>query len=178
MAVIKAINTYDPDKGAALNTHVYIHLKKVRAFVVKHQNIGRIPEHRAYRIGDYITARDEMVEKLGTYPDARTMAEHLNWSIAEVTRMETELRGDYIASKNPEADRLPELAESGREREVLRYIYHDLTAEERLVFDYSLGAHGKPKLLAGEIAKKMKISQPKVSRIRRKISEKMQVWGA
>ncbi|NIP94790.1 MAG: hypothetical protein GWO24_15625, partial [Akkermansiaceae bacterium] len=50
---IHAFENYNPKKGAALSTYVTWHLKKVKAFVLKHQNIGRIPEHRARNITEF-----------------------------------------------------------------------------------------------------------------------------
>lgn len=176
LMVMKALNSYNPDKGASVATHVGWNLRKVRAFVIKHQNVGRIPEHRAYNITKFKQARDELTSSLGHPPDALSLAEELGWSTAEVGRMERELRQDLIASRNLEPDLLPEM-ESSRDKEVLRYIYQELTPEERSVFEYSLGANGKPELSAGEIAKTLNISQPKVSRIRRKIDQKLRARG-
>jgi DNA-directed RNA polymerase specialized sigma subunit len=178
LAIVKALNTYDPAKGAALRTYVIIHLKKVRAFVVKHQNLGRIPEHRAYGISEFKEAREELTQKLGHPPDAASLADHLGpkWSLAEVTRMEKELRPDLIESKALEPDLLPEI-ENAREREVLRYIYYELDPMERAVLEYSIGANGKPMISAGDIAKKLGISRPKVSRIRNKIDAKLRERG-
>ena len=90
--------------------------------------------------------------------------------------MQSELRADHIASKNPEPDRLDSLS-SSREREVLKYIHQDLTVDERLVLEYSLGLYGKPKISATDIAKTMNISLPKVSRIRGKIDNKLRERG-
>jgi len=175
---LRAINTYDPNRGASLRTHVDWNLRKVRSFVVKHQNLGKIPDQRAYGIGRFKAVEDELTEKLGYPPDAQTMAEALGpkWSVAEVRRMRSEDRPDLIASLNLEPDLLPEM-ESSAEREVLRYIWQDLTPDERTVFEYSIGANGKPKMRAGQIAAMMGISQPKVSRIRRKIDRKLQERG-
>jgi DNA-directed RNA polymerase sigma subunit (sigma70/sigma32) len=178
LCVMRALNSYDPNKGAALGTHVHIHLKKVSSFVAKHQNLGRIPEHRVNRITDFKNAKEELTQQMGHPPDALSLAEHLGpkWSINEVSRMEAELRPDLISSKGIEPDSLTDI-EYSRDREVLRYIYQELTAEERAVFEYSHGINGKPELQAGEIANVMGISQPKVSRIRRKIDLKLQARG-
>lgn len=173
---VKALQGYNPDRGAAVNTFVNWHLKKVRAFVLKHQNVGRIPEHRAYNITEYKQAKDELTQKLGRPPDTLALADRLGWSPAEVARMQTELRPDLIASLSLEPDRLQDV-HSSRERDVLRYIHYDLTADERLVFEYSLGLYGKPKLSATEIARTMGISLPKVSRIRAKIDRKLRDRG-
>ncbi len=173
---IHAFENYNPKKGAALSTYVTWHLKKVKAFVLKHQNIGRIPEHRARNITEFKNTKEDLTQKMGMPPDSLTLAENLGWSQAEVNRMEAELRKDLVASFSPEPDRLPDI-QSAREREVLRYIHYDLTPDERLVFEYSLGLYGKPKLSAKQIAQTMSISQPKVSRIRAKIDKKLRERG-
>jgi DNA-directed RNA polymerase sigma subunit (sigma70/sigma32) len=174
--VMKALHSYNPRKGASVGTYVNWHLKKVRSFVVKHQNLGKIPEHRAYRISDYKTAKAEVHQKLGHPPDSLTLADNLGWSQAEVGRMERELRADLIASRSPEPDKLADF-QSAREREVLRYIHHHLTPEESSVFEYSLGLYGKPQLSATNIARTMGVSLPKVSRIRAKIDKKLRERG-
>ena len=173
---VKALHSYNPKKGASVSTFVTWHLKKVRSFVLKHQNIGRIPEHRGYNITRFKEAREEMTDKMGTPPDSLSLAENLGWSQAEVDRMEKELRPDLIASLSPEPDRLRDI-QSSRERDVLRYIHYELTPDERLVFEYSLGLYGKPKLTATEISRTMSISLPKVSRIRGKIDKKLRERG-
>ena len=84
---LKAIQTYDPDKGAALGTHVFTNLKKVRDFVGRYQNLGRIPIHRIGKISEFQDAVDladvnaqqsplevfrDMADALLTrYPDAK-----------------------------------------------------------------------------------------------------------
>jgi DNA-directed RNA polymerase specialized sigma subunit len=173
---MKALHTYNPSKGASIATHAHWHLKKTQSFVIKHQNVGRIPEHRARNITAYKNALQELTQKLGYSPDTLTLSEHLGWSQSEVSRMKTELRKDHIASIDLEPDHLADL-QSSHERDVLRYIHYDLTPDERLVFEYSLGLYGRPKLSATNIAKTMNISLPKVSRIRKKIDKKLRERG-
>lgn len=173
---VKALHTYDPNRGASIATHVTWNLKKSRAFVIKYQNMGRIPDHRALEITRFKEAKQDLTEQLGHPPDARSLSERLGWSLKEVGRMQHEDRADWIASKSPEPDKLADL-DSSYERSVLRYIYQDLTPEERTVYEYSLGLYGKPKVSATEISKLMNISLPKVSRIRGKIDAKLKARG-
>ena len=175
---IKALNTYSPDKGAGVRTWVNWNLRKVRAFAIENQNFGRIPEGRALKIAEFKQVKSDLTQKMGFPPDALTLSEALGpkWSVAEVTRMETELRSDLVESMSLESDQLPTLFES-KERDILRYIYHDLTAQERSVYEYTLGVNGKPKLSAKDIAAKMNISGPKVSRLRKSIDQKMRKRG-
>ena len=183
--LMKAINSYDPTKvgksgdAAALSTHATWNLKKVKSFVLKHQNVGRIPDHRGNRIADFKLAKSELQEDLGRPPDARTLAAHLGtgWSMAEVTRMEKELQRDLIASQSLVTDLLPEIA-SAKDKDMLRYIYEDLDGEERSVFEYTCGVNGKPLLSAGDTAKSLNMSGPKVSRVRRRIDEKLRLRGS
>ena len=90
--------------------------------------------------------------------------------------METELRADWIASKSLEPDHM-DIEETGRERELMRYIVHELSPQQRTVYEYTLGVNGKQKLKAGTIAKRLKISPSKVSRIRNQIRDKIEGYG-
>ena len=183
--VLKGLQTYDPahEANANLRTWVTWQLKKVRSFAIENQNFGRIPEGRALRIGEFLEVKHDLTERLGHPPDAVQLSESLqqfnpryNWSLAEINRMERELRKDKIESMSLEADTLPTLIES-KERDILRYIYYDLTPQERLVYEYTLGVNGKQKLPAKDIARIMRISGPKVSRLRKKIDDKMRARG-
>ena len=180
---LKGLQTYNPDKKASVRTWVNWQLKKLRSFTVEHQNFGRIPEQRALQISHFRDVRNDLTERMGMPPDALTLSEALqeqnpryNWSVAEVQRMQTELRKDRVESMSLEPDTMPTLFES-EERDILRYIYHDLNSQERLVYEYTLGINGKPKLPAKEIAKRMNISGPKVSRLRTSIDNKMRNRG-
>jgi hypothetical protein len=181
--VLKGIQTYKPEAPANLRTWVNWQLKKVRSFALQNQNFGRIPEGRGLQIGDFKEVKADLTERLGHPPDAAMLAESLqqfnpkyNWSLAEVTRMENELRADRVASMSLEADTLPALFES-EERDVLRYIYYDLSPQEKLVYEYTLGVNGKPRLPAKDIATKIGVSGPKVSRLRASIDKKMKNRG-
>jgi DNA-directed RNA polymerase specialized sigma subunit len=174
--VVNSFHAFNPEGGANLNSFATTYLKKVRAFVGRHQNIGKIPEHRIGNVSDFKQAKDELTEKMGHPPDTLTLAENLGWSTAEVSRMQSELRSTHIASRELEPDLLPDL-QSSHERDVLRYIHYELAPDERLVFEYSLGLYGKPRLSAADIAKTMNISPPKVSRLRKKIDKKLRARG-
>tara|TARA_Y100000310_G_scaffold281723_1_gene302433 strand:+ start:814 stop:1557 length:744 start_codon:yes stop_codon:yes gene_type:complete len=183
--VLEGLKTYNPNKPGASSVRTWINwrLKKVRSFAIQNQNFGRIPEGRALQITPFKQVRADLTERFGHPPDAVSLSEALqeinpkySWSLAEVERMEKELRKDRMASMSLEPDQLPNLFES-RERDILRYIYHDLTPQEKVVYEYTLGINGKPRLPAKDIAREMKISGPKVSRLRKSIDNKMRKRG-
>jgi DNA-directed RNA polymerase specialized sigma subunit len=177
--LVTAFRTYDPKYGTQLNTHVHNQMKKGRRFVVKYQNIGGIPEQRAYRITEFNTAKAELEQKLGIEPTSMQLADNLGWNQREVERMEAELRQDLPTStfRSPEGDPYdPTYQLPSREMEVIRLMPHSLDNTERLVFEYTFGLGGKPKMRPGEIATKTGMSPSKVARVRKKLAAKVQEY--
>lgn len=173
--VVKQLHTYNPSKGN-LATHVGWGLKGVRGFVTKHQNIGRIPEARTRKISEFQTVRQELRQELGREPDTIAIAERMRISPAEVGRLQSELRPDHIASMSLEPESMTRL-QSVEERDVLRYLHHSLSPEERLVFEYAFGLYGRPQLRAKDIATTMGVSKAKISRIMKKLDNKIRERG-
>ena len=177
-----SLNRYNPDlykeKGATLNTYVGHYVKKVSDTVYKYQNIGRIPQNRITKISQYKDAVEILRGELGKEPSLRAVADELNWSMAEVERMKSEMRRDLIASKNLNTDTMEGyMSEQGEEAIAIRMVYSQLDEVERGVMEHTLGIYDKKELSATEIAKKLKISKSKVSRIRAKIDEKFRERG-
>jgi DNA-directed RNA polymerase specialized sigma subunit len=179
---VKALKTWDPNKGGALNTWIDWNLRKGVRYVDSNKNFARIPENISQHIGAYKAVKSELAEKLGHEPDAQTIHDHVltvghptlgRLSLKEIGRIEKEQRRGLIQSGH-DAEGLggaPHM--SSRAEEVKLLIYHQLTPEERLVHEYTFGLHGKPQLKPGEIAKKLKMDNSKVSKLRGSILKKM-----
>ena len=166
---VDALRSYNPEKGS-LGTYVYRYLDKAKRFIVENQNVGRIPENRVYRIKEYTSARDEMLEDLGRPPTVKELAEHLGWSLAESERMDSELRSDFL-TQGFEED--PYALTPSKSEEVLRLFKYELTGNEREVYEYLTGL-GKPQITStGAIAKKLKMPDYKVSRLKAAIQKKL-----
>jgi DNA-directed RNA polymerase sigma subunit (sigma70/sigma32) len=168
---LKAFEGFNPNMGVKLSTHVSNYLRKLYRYTVQHQNIGRIPEHRALQINSYKVGVTHLHDKLGRTPTNIEVADHLAWPIKHVNEMQSSLRQDIAASTG--------MGEEGVDKhspqmEVINLGYHSLTPEEQIVFDYTLGMHGKKKLAPGEIAATMKLSNSKVSKLRNSITAKLQ----
>lgn len=166
---VDALKSYDPSKGS-LGTYVYRYLDKAKRFIVENQNIGRIPENRIYKIKQYTTAKDELAEELGREPDVKEVAEKLGWKMAEAERMDSELRSDFM-TQGFEDD--PFSLTPSKSEEVLRLFKYELTDNEREVYEYLTG-YGKPHITStGEIAKRMKMPDYQVSRLKSVIQKKL-----
>lgn len=169
---VSALDTYNPDKGAALGTWVTTRLKKAQRNITKFQDPLRIQENRYYQLGNWDNAMATLEDSLDREPSTREMAEFLGWSEAEAGRMEKEKRKSLYTSGFEAGD--PTSFMPSREAEVLRLIRYELSEEELVVHDYTRGLNGKPKLRPSQIAKKMKTSASRITRIRQSISRKIE----
>lgn len=165
----EALNTYDPSKGQ-LSTYVYRYLDKAKRFIGDHQNIGRIPENRLYKIKHYQKMQNEIAEDTGRVPTQAELAKKLGWSVAEVGRLDAELRNDLTA-QGFEDD--PYAMTPSKSEEVLRLFKYELSGPELHVYEYLTG-YGKPKLTStGEIGKRVGIPDYQVSRYKESIQKKL-----
>ncbi len=166
---VDALRSYDPSKGS-LSTYVYRYLDKAKRFIVENQNVGRIPENRVYKIKQFTTARDFLTDDLGRPPTTEEVAKRLGWKKSEAERMDSELRNDLM-TQGFEDD--PYTLSPSKSEEVLRLFKYELSGNERSVYEYLTG-YGKPQTTStGEIAKKLKMPDYRVSRIKDSIQKKL-----
>lgn len=171
----EAIDRYDPSYGTKLSTFVTNYLKQVGNYVKTYKDVARIPQNRATQIYNYNKVKEDLSVQKGREPSAQEMAEEMKWDLSEVQRMEQELRKELTGSGLREAGLSIDLAEDPRTMDTLLMIYHTLTGEEKLVFEYLTGFGGKPKLdSALEVSKALGLSPATVSRRRKSLMKKIQ----
>lgn len=104
--LINAFQTYDPSRGAALNTHVETRLQKAKRFNARHQNLAYIPEGQIEKISPINKAHDELQEELGREPTNAEIADHLGLTEKRVETVRKAQRKD-IAGSSFESDPVP-----------------------------------------------------------------------
>lgn len=167
---IEAFDNYDPNRGASLHTHVNWQMMKGRRFVTTYSNVGRIPESRAYKVGEFLNTKSDLTDRLGREPTAIEMADKLKWPVKHVTAMQQEVRREVPTSVLA-ADSIAD--KPSRESEIIRLIQYELNPEELLVMEHTYGINGKPKLRPGEIATRLNMPASKISRLKLSIATKM-----
>lgn len=166
---VQALQSYDPNRGAKLTTHIGHQLKKAQRFVTTYQNTGRIPENRIYKIREFQDAEQKLDETLGRSPTQLELSDKLKWSPRQVDVLQREIRKGLPTGK---FEHDPSTFVPSRQKEVLRMLPYDLNSDERQVFEHIYGVGGKPVLGPGAIARKLNMSAPKVSRLKKSIAEK------
>ena len=165
----RAVDTYDPSRGAKLSTWVQHNLQKGKSYITKHQNVVRMTEKRVWKVGDFQNAKSQLHSELNREPTTQELSERLKWHPREVGRMEAQLRSDYIAS-DMQVD--PFEFRPSAEREALSYLPYELDDDEKFVYEHVMGINGKRKMTGTEIAQELGYSNAKVSRIRTNVAKK------
>ena len=128
------LDTYDPDKGAALNTHVWNYLNKIHRYGYTYQNVGSLPEPRAAKVGTYQNTFEQMKDDLGREPTIQELKSELGWKASDLKAIQEELRADlsldqeigpiYASNTDPAV-------------EALMATYYDADPEKKLVMEYT-----------------------------------------
>jgi DNA-directed RNA polymerase specialized sigma subunit len=167
--LVTALDTFDPNKGK-MTTWINARLMKANRFVNTYQNPGRIGEKRIRDITAFQTAEESLRNKLGRSPTVIEISDKAKIPQNEAALLRTEIRRSHPVGQFGEAD--PTSFQMSRTKEVMNLLPHDLTHEENAVFEYVHGVAGKKQLGTGDIAKRLRMSAPKVSRLKKSIAQK------
>ena len=175
---VDAFQTYDPNKGAALRTHLESRLRPAMRFNQQHQNYAYMPEEQVGQIGNIQKAQDTLSEDLGRPPTSAEIVGFVNPQLQgrrkltekKVNRIIEGQRKDIVGSAF-ESDPTPHAI--NREREVAGLLRPNLNAQQQEVFDHLYGKNGKAKTdSTTRIAKSLGKSPSQVSRMRTDILKK------
>lgn len=168
---VQAARSFDPGRGVQLATHVNWHLKGVHGFVAQHQNLGRIPESQMPKIRELTSAVHVLQDELGRVPDNAALASRLNWSPTQTARLRRSLRKDLLAPglQMPVGSLMPSAWEAMKS-----LLPAELDPKEKFVFEHTTGAGGARVMQAQQMAKKLRISNAAVSRLRARIADKIE----
>lgn len=154
-----AFDTYAPTAGTQLNTHVVNQLQKLKRLVYDRQSTVRVPEHQRLTYNRYRRAMNDLEDRLGAPPTIDHVADHLGLPVPKLQRLVATVEKRELL----ESGEGPSFGAPHDEREKLELAYHDLTPQQKDIFDYRTGLHGKPELANPEICKRMGIPQWQLS---------------
>lgn len=176
--LVKAADTFDPNKGAKFNTHLTNYLRKLTRFVNDSANIAKIPEQRSRKITAFKNAKATLEVKLDREPTEIEMSDYLSWPIKEVHRMVKELEAGAEILNFGEGASWSDLGiSSSKIHSIVNLIYHDSTPEEQVILEHTTNLAGKKQLSTQELSKKLKLPESKIkymmSNIKKRIIENL-----
>ncbi len=175
---MEALNSYDPNRGASLKTHVINMLNfRINRFVNTYQNLARITQSRQYDITPYQIAKANLAAELGREPTTKELAEELKWSERAVINMQKSLRQDYSIERATREGLDIGTQETSRLKDTIYFVSRNLNPEEKMIINYTLGMDGYPKLTGKEIARRLNISESKVTRTKQKFAKLVEQYS-
>jgi DNA-directed RNA polymerase sigma subunit (sigma70/sigma32) len=165
-----AVNNFKPDAGAKFSTYLSYQLRKLDRHTKKYQNIARIPEALAGKIGDYDRISANMSQKNGKQPTNQEMAKAMDMSVKHVKQLNASRRGDIYESWNPEDGGINQ---SERTNWMLVELRDELNDQERKVYDHLIGHNTKMITNKRDLAIKLGMSAGRISQITGDISRKI-----
>ena len=180
---IKAFQSYDPTRGAALNTHVESRLPKAMRYGNRGANLQYLPEEQARSIGKLTKAKDLLTEELGRAPTNDEIADNVGLTPKRVGTILGGMKRDIPMSRSGGAESYDygnNSAGTGRDFEeqqiaVAQHILPDLfpgKPDIHSLFHYTFGTGGFPQVHStSELAKRLNKSESQISRMKTHMGE-------
>lgn len=154
---VEAFQTYDPKQGTALSTYVASRLPKLSRLTYSHMNAARMSETQVMLFHTYNTGLNALRDQHGREPTHDELADHLGWSPKKLTTFQQQAhRKEFVESEeHPDDD--------SSEDHLVDFIYHDLTPQQKKIFEYTTGYGGAKKKSGQEIMKELGLTQGQLS---------------
>lgn len=162
---IKAIQSYQPDRGVALSTHVMNYLPKVRRLNYKYQNAVRLPENLQLKFHEYNHTLAQLTDQLNREPTDDELANKLGWSKAHTVKFKNSLYADLVESGSERASEYTHFNENAI---LLQHVLDQLTPDEKFILE------NKKTMTATQLAAALKININRLNYITSKTVEKIQ----
>ena len=163
---LMGFESYDPNKGAALGTHITNSLLKMSRLSYANQNVARLPENKMLQFHTYRIGHAELADQHGRPPTVDELADHLGWSIPRVAAFQRDIAHQEML----ESGGASEVSQSGgvtshveESDHTVDFIHHDLPAQQKLIFEHLTGYGGTAVLSNAAIMKKLKMTQGQYS---------------
>lgn len=134
---LKAIDTYDPSKGAKLSTHVFNQTAPVSRMNYTYQNMARMSEDKQQgKFKHYKKALDDLTSELLRDPTDQELATRLGWTLKEVTSLKEDIIQDIFESRKEVDSAVSNFSD---DKTKLSYIKSQLDPEELKLFNNKTG---------------------------------------
>lgn len=169
---VEAFQSYNPNMGAALGTHVANSLLKMSRLSYAHQNVARLPENKMLAFHTYNVAHAQLSDELGRTPTVDELADNLGWSVPHLTDFRKQIsRRELLESggtSTGEGNAGP-MFDTEETDHTVHFIHHDLPPVQKSIFEHLTGYGGTPILSNNEIQKKLKLTQGQYSYQKQKL---------
>lgn len=155
---LDALKTYNPNRGAAVGTHVASRIRKISRHVYPYQNVARLPENKQLLYNTFQIASNKLLDDLGREPNVDELADELSWSQRKVTDFQRTFgRRELVESEGGFMEGHDD--KSG----LVDFYYHGLMPKDKTLFEDITGYSGRTAMSNSAIIKKHKMTQGQLS---------------
>lgn len=163
---LQAFKTFDPTKGANINTHLYNNLSQLSRLIYQHQNVANISENNIQQIGKVKSAQLFLTDELGYEPSNEEISEHLHMPIQHVDKILKSQRADFINDSDAEVQQF-DAGQSNNEMAQRIFSYRQkLSPLKKEQFDSLTGYNNSKVMSPQDFGKKFKLKPYEVSRLK------------
>jgi len=160
---MEAFHSYDPNRGAALGTHVVNQLQRMSRLSYANQNAARLPENKMLQFHAFTMGHATLQDELGRAPTSDELSDHLGWSNKHLTKFRTEIgHQELLESGGIEGSSAGTFTAEESDHTV-DFIHHDLSPRQKAIFEHLTGYGGAEILSHRQIQKKLSITQGQYS---------------
>ena len=177
---IKAIKTYQPDKGAALRSWVVTQLQPLSRYGQRLRPV-QVPEAVIRQSAEMNTVTERMHDQLSRMPTNEELADEMGISIGKIAKLRartkptiSESQAMTPASSDEGMPDLPAVIAPKNVEYAAEATYQDLEPRDRLIFDWKTGKHGREQLSNQEIAARLSVTPALISQVSSQIANQIQ----
>ncbi len=173
LLAVKAFDSYNPNGGAALATHLTNQLLPLSRIVYTYQNAARMPENITQKISTFNTANEALKLTLGREPTTDELHNELGWQAADITRIRDYNHRDLIESGPALGGDFHRANQNDEDDMLLGAIYFELTPDEKRLFEHTTGYNGARVMRNPELMKHFNVTQPKLSYMKEQLRKRI-----
>ncbi len=138
LLAIKAFNSYNPNAGATLSTHLTNQLKKLSRVAYARQSTLSVPEQKRLIYNQYNHAYRQLEDQTGRPPTLNDIADHMRLPPKRLQSIvNTVGKKEFMESSDG-----PAFVQHMDDPEVIDLAYHDMTPVQKKIFEMRTGYGG------------------------------------
>lgn len=169
----KAVETYNPDRGAQLSTHVYNNFMRVTDVVSLMRNPKYNPRDLSDRYGAYDNAVKEFHNENGRSPTVPELQEKLQWSPKTIRRMQKGFGEERFTDMGDAVDHEQHRDQAQTVRHAAMLMRSTMTPQQQQFVDLHYPAPGQSQMSVAAIARHLKLPEHRVYRIKKTVESKL-----
>lgn len=156
---LKAFETYDPNRGVLLSTHLMNGLQKLSRFAYQRQSTLNVPEQHRLDYNKYNKAKRQLEDDLGQSPSHEQVADHLGVPPKKLKQLiELVNKQELLESGEGPSFQLPK-----EDNDIVDLAFYDMTPNQKKIFKYRTGYEKSPIKNADAIQKELNLTQGQLS---------------